>query len=258
MIFRIRLIYIIKMSTSVKNNINQQRNNWLIKVRDGIDFMNSTKNIWGFHIRMKEKVLRMKQGDILIFYKNKCDGGEILAFATYVKHFDVNDERILNVNIHTNKELGFSYVKESDTYGLQIHYENNYILSVNPLTKNIKSPEFHCNLIEKVDEQKMKQELRECFECYKTFIYNEDIKRKIDEEERRKLIIVDPKVVPNDQQQHNPNEELREKLNKHRKDYLVITCRQFKLKGYSTLNKKKLIEFLIKNVSKEKFAKRID
>ena len=242
------------MSTSVKNNINQQRNNWLIKVRDGIDFMNSTKNIWGFHIRMKDKVLRMKQGDILIFYKNKCDGGEILAFATYVKHFDVNDERILNVNIHTNKELGFSYIKESDTYGLQIHYENNSSLK----EKNIKSPEFYCNLIEKIDEHKLKiyKELREFYESYRSFVDIEDIKKNIkmvEENKKSKEEKEEEEKDSDDELQHS--KELKEKLNNHRKDYLVLLCRRFELKKYTTLNKKKLIEFLIKNVSKEKLVK---
>jgi hypothetical protein len=117
--------------------------NWLIRVSDGTNFINSSKyKIWGIkkegNTGAKCLLKNVKKGDKLWFIKSNSNG-KVLAVATYSSHND----RVLGPLVSTtltNEELGWTPTYLSSEWDTEIHYINLYNTSSCELYTHIKTP----------------------------------------------------------------------------------------------------------------------
>lgn len=96
---------------------------WLIRVGDGINFINSVYSFWGSTKSQKSIIKKFKTGDILWFFTNKTHGGEIIGMAEYVNMFDRRDEPLVKIHTITDEEQNWTSTKSWD---IQINYKNLY------------------------------------------------------------------------------------------------------------------------------------
>jgi hypothetical protein len=108
---------------------------WIIRVNDGINFHNSKFPIWGLkrgkNGSTKTIVCKMMKGDILCFMTSKKYGGKIIGMSVFYDFYDKKNELLLDVYTKTNKELGW---KGDEQYDIQIHYSNLYITEKQNIT----------------------------------------------------------------------------------------------------------------------------
>lgn len=93
-------------------------NIWLIRV-DIYNFTNSKYPVWG--LKTKRYLKDMKEGDILVFYVNKANGGKIISIAVFKAFYNRNEETLFGINTYSNEELGW---KGNTNWCYQIHYKN--------------------------------------------------------------------------------------------------------------------------------------
>ena len=131
------------MSAPNDNGNQSETNDWLLRVGDGINFIESSREkIWGIDSKSpagKHFLKIVKPGDRLWFVINSSHG-KLLAVATYRLH----NERVLGTLLNltkTNEELGWTPVKGDDLgEKTEIHYTNLYNLSKCELLTHINSP----------------------------------------------------------------------------------------------------------------------
>ena len=82
-----------------KENVASSKIHWITRVDDGENFWNSDRySVWGIsdtvHGVVQSEISPVKTGDIIWFVKNKPNGGNIVAFATFHKVIqrDVDDD----------------------------------------------------------------------------------------------------------------------------------------------------------------------
>jgi len=130
------------------------KNHWIIRISDGINFKNSKYLFWGVkrgkNDCLKSIVKKFKEGDILWFITNKKNGGKIIGMAEYVNFFDKKDEPLISINSISNEEQNWT----EGEYDIQIHYKNLYNTE--------------------------KQNIRGCFVGMSCIFYYDRIKDKID------------------------------------------------------------------------------
>ena len=119
------------------SNISKMTNHWIIRVRDGQHFWNSSKDsLWGITKKFHPGFLKQAaEGDILWFLTNKLSGGKLIAVAT----FHLKKDRVLGPLIaltKTNEELGWTL--SPGEWDVEIHYRDLYDLSNCDLTPEIK------------------------------------------------------------------------------------------------------------------------
>jgi hypothetical protein len=114
---------------------------WLIRIGDGIHFINSSKfKIWGLDSKKKSQIVKfmrdIKQGDILWFITSKSQG-KAISIAEF-KEFKAREiGPLINIS-KTNKELGWT---ETDgDWDTEIHYTNLMNISKLEILTKIKSP----------------------------------------------------------------------------------------------------------------------
>lgn len=117
--------------------------NWLIRVSDGKNFINSSKyKIWGIKKKnnngAKNMLSNIKQGDKLWFIKSKSNG-KVLAVATYSSHNDRVLGPLINTTL-TDEELGWEPNYLSTEWDTEIHYINLYNTSLCELYTHITTP----------------------------------------------------------------------------------------------------------------------
>ena len=106
-------------------------NDYIIRVGDGINFINSARlSVWAVKSKYKTFLNKVKKGDKLWFVRNKLKteqhSGKIIAVADFVS----KNERILGPLISTtlsNDELGWD--EKSTQFDIEIHYNNLYNLT---------------------------------------------------------------------------------------------------------------------------------
>lgn len=101
---------------------------WIIRVNDGINFLNSKFPFWGVKSGkngcIKTIVSKIKVGDVLWFMTSKQYGGKLIGMSEYCGFYDRNDEPLLKINTKTNEEQNWIGDEE---WNIQIHYCNLYI-----------------------------------------------------------------------------------------------------------------------------------
>jgi hypothetical protein len=108
------------------------REHFLIRVGDGINFKNSNYNIWG----MKKKYNRMKEGDVLWFLTSSKFGGKIIGMAEYYNCYDRTKETLVQINTKSNEEMGWD--DKDEKWDFQIEYKNLYNTEKQNITGIIK------------------------------------------------------------------------------------------------------------------------
>jgi hypothetical protein len=105
------------------------KNHWIIRVNDGVNFKNSKYPFWGVkrgrHNCIKTIISKINKGDILWFLTSKNHGGKFIGMSEFTNYYDSLDEPLLKINTFTNIEqnwIGF------DKWDIQIHYKNLYII----------------------------------------------------------------------------------------------------------------------------------
>jgi hypothetical protein len=95
---------------------------WIIRVKDGKNFRNSTSPRWGMKRGNKPIVQQMNAGDILWFLTSKPYGGTFIGMAEFVRTSDVTEEEPL-IPLHTTEEMGWDG-NEDNEWPIHIHYKN--------------------------------------------------------------------------------------------------------------------------------------
>jgi hypothetical protein len=102
---------------------------WLIRVGDGLNFLNSKYAMWGIKRGrggcLKSIVKKFKPGDILWFFTSKKYGGKFIGMAEYTCMFDRHDEQLVRIHTLTNAEQNWT---GSDDWSIQIHYKCTYFV----------------------------------------------------------------------------------------------------------------------------------
>lgn len=107
------------------------KNHWLIRVNNGVNFRNSKYPFWGLISKWMGDVKKFNKGDVLWFITPQEYGGIILGLAEFTEFFDRNDEPLIPINTYSNKEQNW---EGDDDWSIQVHYENLYDIE----KKNIK------------------------------------------------------------------------------------------------------------------------
>lgn len=114
--------------------------NWLIRVGDGQNFINSSKyNTWGCTTRTFSSeafVNNVRKGDKLWFIKANSNG-KVLAVATYSSHNKRELGPLINTTL-TDEELGWEETKYTYGWDTEIHYIQLYNVSKCELFTHIK------------------------------------------------------------------------------------------------------------------------
>jgi hypothetical protein len=94
---------------------------WIIRIGDGENFINSKRNIYGIKdIWINKSVKNIEPGDVLWFLKKDV----IVGMAEFTQLFCMCDEPLIQLNTVSNSELGWT---GSTDYEYQIHYKNLYL-----------------------------------------------------------------------------------------------------------------------------------
>lgn len=108
--------------------MNTEKQHWIIRVSDGVNFRNSRYPFWGVKCGkydcMKGIVKKFKKGDILWFQTSKKYGGKIIAMSEYTSFHDRADEPLVQINTKTNEE---QHWQGGGDWDIQINYCNLYI-----------------------------------------------------------------------------------------------------------------------------------
>jgi len=154
-------------------DINKEH--WIIRVADGVNFRNSKYPFWGVKRGkngcIKTLVKRIKIGDILWFMTSKKYGGKIIGMSEYIGFYDRNDEPLVSVNTLSNEEQNWI---GDELWDIQIHYCKLY----NTEKQNIGACIQCAGIIFKYD--KFKEKISgDLIEHYKNFrYYSEPVKTK--------------------------------------------------------------------------------
>ena len=85
---------------------------WLIRVGDGLNFINSKYAVWGIKRGrggcLKSIVQKFQPGDILWFFTSKKFGGKIIGMAEYTRMYDREDEQLVRIHTLTNSEQNWT------------------------------------------------------------------------------------------------------------------------------------------------------
>lgn len=104
------------------------RQHYIVRVGDGVNFLASRENFWGFNKKepgMKTRIKKLKNGDVLYFITSKKFGGNVIGIGEYTGTFyDREDEPLLLIHTKSNKEQGWD---GDDEWKLQVHYRNLYL-----------------------------------------------------------------------------------------------------------------------------------
>lgn len=105
----------------------EEKNHWIIRVGNGINFKNSKYPFWGIkrgkNNCIKSFISKINTGDILWFLTSKSYNNIIIGMAEFTHFYDRLDEPLLSINTISNQEQGWN----SDTpWDLQLHYINLY------------------------------------------------------------------------------------------------------------------------------------
>ena len=104
-----------------------QKNHWIIRTNDGVNFKNSNYPVWGVvrgkNNQIKTTVSKIKEGDILWFITSKKHGGKIIGMAEYICFYDRKEEPLISIKTYTNEEQNWTGNGEWD---IQLHYKNLY------------------------------------------------------------------------------------------------------------------------------------
>ena len=102
---------------------------WMIRIGDGINFINSTYAVWGVkrgrNGAIKGLVKKIKPGDILWFFTSKKFGGNFIGMAEYTRMFDRDDEKLIKIHTLTNAQQNWT---GNEDWSIQIHYKNLYLV----------------------------------------------------------------------------------------------------------------------------------
>tara|TARA_B100000925_G_C21649340_1_gene320779 strand:- start:75 stop:542 length:468 start_codon:yes stop_codon:yes gene_type:complete len=108
--------------------MENKKNFWIIRVKDGENFRNSKFPFWGVKRGkngcIKTVVKKINAGDILCFMTSKKYGAKIIGMSEYCNFYDRNDEPLIKINTLSNKEQNWIGDEEWD---IQIHYCNLYV-----------------------------------------------------------------------------------------------------------------------------------
>jgi hypothetical protein len=111
------------------------KQHWIIRVNDGINFKNSVYPFWGIKRGrngcMKTLVSKINKGDILWFITSKPYGGKIIGMSEFCEYYDREDEPFLPINTKTNEEQNWI---GGELWDIQIHYCNLYITEKQNIT----------------------------------------------------------------------------------------------------------------------------
>ncbi len=126
---------------------------WLVRVGDGIHFINSSKYfIWGINSIDKSNTSKfieeVKEDDILWFVTSKSQG-KAIAVATFNKIKKREIGPLVNITL-TDDELGWNMTDGS--WDHEIHYKNLYNLSNIDILTKIKSPRTYRKYSDNIDK----------------------------------------------------------------------------------------------------------
>ena len=100
------------------------RKHWIIRVKDGENFRNSTYPIWGIksgrNNSVKTIISKMNSGDILWFMTSKEFGGKLIGMSEYIGF-----EQITDVN-EVQRMSRLQNWQEYANWDLCIYYQNAY------------------------------------------------------------------------------------------------------------------------------------
>lgn len=103
------------------------KNHYIVRVGDGVNFKNSIKPFWGVkrgkNNNIKSIVKKINQGDILWFLTNAKYGGKFIGMAEFSCFYDKEDEPLFPINTYTNEQQGWS---GDEKWDIQIHYKKFY------------------------------------------------------------------------------------------------------------------------------------
>ena len=103
--------------------MENKRNHWIIRVNDGVNFINSKYPFWGVkhgrHGCIKTIVNKINKGDILWFLTSKKYGGKLIGMAEFTVYYDRNDEPLIKIHTLSNKEQ--NWIGDED-WSIQLHY----------------------------------------------------------------------------------------------------------------------------------------
>ena len=115
--------------------MNIEKNHWIFRVKDGINFNNSKFPFWGVKRGkngfMKTIVKKIKIGDICWFMTSKQYGEKIIGMAEYKGFYDRDDEPLLKINTLSNEEQNW---EGDEAWDIQIHYCSLYITEKQNIT----------------------------------------------------------------------------------------------------------------------------
>ena len=88
------------------NNDFNEPTHWLIRVKDGKNFMNSVYPFWGMKRGkngcIKSIVSKIKINDVLWFFTSKDYGGKFIGVAEYTHFFDRQIETLIKIHTISN------------------------------------------------------------------------------------------------------------------------------------------------------------
>ena len=140
---------------------------WMIRVGDGLNFINSRYAVWGIKRGrggcLKSIVQKFNPGDILWFFTSKKFGGKFIGMAEYTRMYDRKDEQLVRIHTLTNSEQNWT---GSDDWSIQIHYKNLYLVF---LKQNIPVSIQHPAIIFDYENfaDSVEGDLIEQFRCFK-------------------------------------------------------------------------------------------
>ena len=141
---------------------------WIIRVGDGLNFVNSNFPFWGSkrgkHGNIKSLVKKINVGDILCFITPKPYGGKVIGMATYTGFYDRIDEPLLSINTKSNEDQNWV---GGGLWDIQIHYSKLYITEKENILVSIQ----HCASI--LEYEKYKPNVKgDLYELHKKCMLN--------------------------------------------------------------------------------------
>ncbi len=150
---------------------------WIIRVRDGENFIKSKYPFWGVISKFKGSVKKFKKGDILCFLTSKKYGAKIIGMAEYTEFSIREDGKLISIYtyVNTNKEQGWTGEREWD---IEIHYKNLYITPDKTYIGGIIKGQ--CVIFD-YDKPKTKEQISgDLYEHYKNFLLYAEPKKFIE------------------------------------------------------------------------------
>lgn len=119
--------------------MNTEKQTWIIRVGDGINFRNSKFPFWavkrGKNNNIKSIVKKINYGDTLWFLTSIPNGDKIIGMSEYCGFYDRKDEPLLQFNTKTNEEQNW---KGDEKWDIQLQYCNLYVTEKQNITGCVK------------------------------------------------------------------------------------------------------------------------